>query len=118
MVARFLRFLFATLISVGLAMAPLTGAAAVTGHATSDSGMMQMADMSADMPCCPDEQKQNTCQDCPLFAICMAKVLQSGSAAIGLLIDFAKARTLLPRDEPAIAGLTRPPPDQPPRTTV
>lgn len=113
---RFLNFLFAALISIGLALAPLSLASAA-GHAPPEAGM-QMADMSADMPCCPDKQKPNDCQDCPLFAICMAKVLQDRPAADGLPIRIAKSQILRPLDEPAVAGLTRPPPDHPPRSIV
>jgi hypothetical protein len=113
---RFIRFLFATLISIGLAVAPLSSALAV-GHRSSDPGV-QMSDMSDDMPCCPQKQKQRDCQDCPLLAICTAKVLQNRQSSTGLPLHQAKSRTVDPLDEPEIAGLTRPPPDQPPRTIV
>jgi hypothetical protein len=112
---RFLKFLFASLISIGLAVAPLSSTLAA-GHGSSDLGM-QMSDMS-DMPCCPEKQKQSDCQDCPLLAICTAKVLQNRQSAVGLPVHQAKSRSLDPLDEPEIAGLTRPPPDQPPRTIV
>jgi hypothetical protein len=113
---RFLKFLFASLISIGLAVAPLSSTLAA-GHRSSDLGV-QMSDMSDDMPCCPQKQKQNDCQDCPLLAICTAKVLQNRQSAAGLAVRQAKSRSLDPLDEPEIAGLTRPPPDQPPRTIV
>ena len=112
----FMRFLFASLVSIGLAIAPFATPAAA-GHAASHASM-QMASMSGDMPCCPDKQKPSDCQDCPLFAICMAKVLQNEPSANGLPIQAAKSHTLRPLDEPVIAGFARPPPDQPPRTIV
>jgi hypothetical protein len=112
---RFLQFLFASLISIGLVIAPLATPAVAADRM--DSGMMQMTGMSGDMPCCPDKQK-NDCQDCPLLAICMAKVLQNAPSADGLPVREAVSRVLCPRDEPVLAGLTRPPPDQPPRTNV
>ncbi|MBU6464018.1 MAG: hypothetical protein KGK01_09430 [Bradyrhizobium sp.] len=115
---RLLQILFASLITLGLVIAPLAVPVAAGGYAASDQGMMQMSDMSADMPCCPGEQKQNKCQDCPLLAICMAKVLQSAPSVAALPVDMVRSRTLRPLDEPAIVGLTRPPPDQPPRTIV
>jgi hypothetical protein len=115
--SRFLHLLLAALVTIGLTIAPLTSSVA-TGHRAADAGMMDMADMSGDMPCCPDKQKQGDCQDCPLLAICMLKVLQSGPSEIGLSIRNAQVRVLEPLDEPEIAGLTRPPPDQPPRTIV
>jgi|SoiMethySBSTD1v2_1073268.scaffolds.fasta_scaffold2687955_1 hypothetical protein len=115
---RLLQILFASLITLGLAVAPFAVPAAAASHAASDGGMMQMSDMFADMPCCPDEQKQSNCKDCPLLAICMAKVLRSEPSSTGLPVDSVTSRTLRPLDEPTIAGLTRPPPDQPPRTLV
>ena len=115
---RFLRIVLASLITLGLAVAPLVVPAAAAGHAASDRDMMQMSDMSADMPCCPDQQKQNNCQDCPLLAFCMAKVLQNEPSASGLPVIPIRSQTLRPLDEPAIAGLMRPPPDHPPRTMV
>ncbi|MGX9431966.1 MULTISPECIES: hypothetical protein [Bradyrhizobium] len=113
---RFLHFLFASLISIGLAIAPFAGSAAAV-HAASDVGMAQMADMSGDMPCCPEKQKQNDCQDCPLLAICMAKVMRI-EPSNDLPVHLASSRTLRPLDEPAVASLMRPPPDHPPRTIV
>jgi hypothetical protein len=115
---KLLQTLFASLIALGLAIAPLAVAAVAGGYAASDDGMMHMSGMSADMPCCPGEQKQHKCQDCPLLAICMAKVLQSATASNVLPIDLVRSQTLRPSDEPAVAGLARPPPDQPPRTIV
>ena len=114
---RFVHFMFAWLISIGLAIAPLAIPAAA-GALPSEPGMMQMADMSGDMPCCPDKQKQGDCQDCLLLAICMAKVLQVEPSGDGLPIREASFRALRPLDEPILPGLTRPPPDQPPRTNV
>lgn len=114
-VSRLLRFLFAALVAIGLTAAPLAPVVAKS-HA-SNAGMqgMQMMDMSSDMPCCPDKDKQGGCDDCPFLAICMMKVLQDGPAATSLPVRKASSRTLRPSDEPEIAGLTRPPPDQPPR---
>jgi len=113
---RFIRFLFASLVSIGLAIAPISSTLAVH-HRSSDLGA-QMSDMSGDMPCCPQKQKQSDCRDCPLLAICTAKVLQNRQSPTGLPVHHAKSLTLDPLDEPEIAGLTRPPPDHPPRTIV
>ena len=41
--------------------------------------------MSADMPCCPDEQKSKDCQDCPLVAMCILKTAQAGPVATAAL---------------------------------
>jgi hypothetical protein len=122
MTARTLHFLLALTISIGLAIAPLVSPAVAAMHQAGDADemhdMMQMAGTSGDMPCCPDKQKQSDCQDCPLLAICMAKMLQNAPAANGLPFHEGKSRTLRPLDEPVLAGLMRPPPDQPPRTLV
>lgn len=118
MTARLLRLLLASLISIGLAVAPLVAPAAASGAASSDTSMVQMADMSADMPCCPEEQKQSGCQDCPLLAMCTLKVLQAGPAAV-TAIRYARALALLrPLDDVIVDGLVRPPPDHPPRSIV
>ncbi|WP_024514902.1 hypothetical protein [Bradyrhizobium sp. Tv2a-2] len=114
--ASFLQLLFAALISLGLVIAPLSSPLAVANH-MSDDGMMQMADVAGDMPCCPHKQKPADCQDCPLFAVCMVKLLLNRPSD-GLPIREAEARALRPVDEPVLAGLARPPPDQPPRTSV
>ncbi|MBR1128029.1 hypothetical protein [Bradyrhizobium iriomotense] len=117
--ARLLRLLFASLISIGLAVAPLVAPAAASGPASSDTRMMQMADMAADMPCCPEEeQKQSGCQDCPLLAMCVLKVLQAGPA-VATAIRYARPLALLrPLDDAIVDGLVRPPPDHPPRSIV
>jgi hypothetical protein len=120
-ISRLLQFLFASLISIGLAIAPLAFPA-VAGNgpdgAATRMAVMQMTDMSDDMPCCPEKQKQGDCQDCPLIAICMLKVLHGGPVAGNRPLGETKSRVLRPLDEPVVAGLTRPPPDQPPRTVI
>lgn len=112
--SRFIRILFAVFVTAGLTFAPLVAPAT----AMQAVGMADDSAMSADMPCCPEKQKQGDCQDCPLIAICMAKVLPDGPFGTGLPIRETASRTLLPPDEPVLAGLTRPPPDQPPRFLV
>jgi hypothetical protein len=113
--SRILRSLFAVLVTVGLTVAPLAPVMATTR--ASDAGMQTM-DMPCDMPCCPDKDKQGGCQDCPLLAICMLKVLRDGPSVTTLPVRTASSLTLRPMDEPEIAGLTRPPPHQPPRMIV
>ncbi|UWU80809.1 hypothetical protein N2603_20785 [Bradyrhizobium huanghuaihaiense] len=121
--ARLLRLLFASLISIGLAVAPLVAPAAASGMASGpaspDMSMMQMADMPADMACCPEEeQKQSGCHDCPLLAMCVLKVLQAGPAVV-TAIRYARPLALLrPLDDAIADGLVRPPPDHPPRSIV
>jgi hypothetical protein len=117
-VRRLLSFVFAVLVTAGLILAPLALPAAAQSllpmaDMTADSADSSM--MMADMPCCPDQQKNNSCQDCPLIAICMLKVLQAGPSVAVSLQRLAMRETLHPRNDVVADGLTRPPPDQPPR---
>lgn len=118
---RLFNFVFAVLVTAGLILAPLAlpaaaqqfAPAAVMANMAADSS--DASAMMADMPCCPDQQKNNNCQDCPLIAICMLKVLQAGPSVAASLQKPAIRETLHPRNDALADGLTRPPPDQPPR---
>jgi hypothetical protein len=108
---RLLRIAFAISVTVGLTLAPLAAPAAAA-QARLD-GMSDMS-MSADMPCCPDDQKSN---DCPLVAICVLKTTQAGpSEAVALPLRHAIRTSHSVADDAVGDGLVRPPPDQPPRT--
>jgi hypothetical protein len=113
---RFLNLALAIFVTVGLAVAPLGGpAVAALPHA---DGMADMS-MSADMPCCPDEQKNKNCQDCPLAAICVLKSVQAGPSETGaqpVRHAIRTAHSVL--DDAPADGLDRPPPDHPPRNLV
>jgi hypothetical protein len=110
---RLLNLALAIFVTVGLAVAPLvTPAAAAHPRA---AGMMDTS-MSADMPCCPDEQKSKDCRDCPLLAMCVLKTTQAGpSTTEALPLRHAIRTTHAVRDDVTADGLDRPPPDQPPR---
>ncbi|MCK1267633.1 MULTISPECIES: hypothetical protein [unclassified Bradyrhizobium] len=109
-----LRVAFAVLVTASLTLAPLAAPAAAA-QARSD-GMSDMS-VSTDMPCCPDEQKSKDCQDCPLVAMCVLKTAQAGpSEAAALPLRHAIRTTHSVADDVVGDGLTRPPPDQPPRT--
>ena len=116
---RFIRFLFASLISIGLAVAPLSSTLA-TGQRSSDQGM-QMYDMSDAMPCCPDpqDQKARDCGSCPLAALCTLTIALPARDGAGALADrsFSLSLFTLP-DDLLVDGLGEHPPDQPPRTIV
>src|SRR3954466_103075 len=110
---RLLNLALAVFVTVGLALAPLaTPAAAAPSHA---AGMTHMS-MSAEMPCCLDEQKSKNCQDCPLVAMCVLQAAQVGPSSTGALPLRHAIRTAhsVVNDELA-DGLKRPPPDHPPR---
>jgi hypothetical protein len=113
---RLLNLAFAVFVTAGLALAPMT-APATAAHPQSDS-MIDMT-MSADMPCCPDEQKSKDCQDCPLIAMCILKTAQAGPSVIASLPLRHSVRTTHSfRDDVLVGGLDRPPPDHPPRNLI
>jgi hypothetical protein len=114
----FLRRLIARLLAIaviaGLSLAPLATPAAA--HVMAAGDMAGMSTMSADMPCCPDEQKSKDCSDCPLIAICVLKTVQAGpSLAAAMPVRHAIRTAHSLRDDVLADGLDRPPPDQPPR---
>jgi hypothetical protein len=111
----FLHVAFAVFVTVGLALAPFAAPAAAHLRA---GGMMDMT-MSADMPCCPDEQNSKNCQDCPLVAMCVLKTVQAGpSASDALPLRHAITTVHSFIDDAPADGLDRPPPDHPPRNLI
>lgn len=118
-VRKLFRLLLAVLVTAGLTIAPLVTPAAA--EHSMPAGMMKMADMpdmAADMPCCPDKQKSSGCRDCPLVAICMLKVLQTGPSTSVVLVRDPSRQRLHALDDLVVDGLARPPPDHPPRSLV
>ena len=118
-VRRLFRLLLALLVTAGLMVAPLAVPAA--GEIAMAATMVQGADapgMAADMPCCPDKQKSNSCQDCPLVALCMLMALQTVPSSSAVPMRYASIQRLHPLDDFIADGLARPPPDQPPRRLV
>jgi hypothetical protein len=111
-----LNLAFAVFVTAGLALAPM---AAPTAAAYPQSGSMTDMAMSADMPCCPDEQKNKDCQDCPLIALCILKTTQAGTSTVAALLLRHPVRTTHSfRDDVLVTGLDRPPPDHPPRNLI
>ena len=110
---RLLNLVLSICVTVGLTLAPLAAPAkAAPPH---QAGMTDMS-MSADMPCCPDEQKAKDCQDCPLMAMCVLKTAQAGPStteALPLRHAIRTEHSVL--NETPASGLVRPPPDHPPR---
>jgi hypothetical protein len=116
----FISRLLAIAIVAGLAAAPVAAPAAMQAQmAAGMHDMSSMADassMAADMPCCPDEQKSKTCTDCPLTAMCVLTTAQTAPPATSALpVRHAVRTTHALRDDVFADGLSRPPPDQPPR---
>ena len=112
---RLIARLLAIAVIAGLSLAPLATPAAARALAVSD--MAGMSSMSADMPCCPDEQKNNDCRDCPLIAMCVLKTVQAGPSLAAAIAMRHAIRTVHSVSNDILAdGLNRPPPDQPPRS--
>jgi hypothetical protein len=114
---RFIARLLAICVIAGLVLAPLAAPAAA--KAPDVAGMTDMSSMSADMPCCPGEQKSKDCQDCPLLAMCVLKTVQAGpSLAAAMPLRHAIRTAHAVRDDTLADGLIRPPPDHPPRNLI
>jgi hypothetical protein len=103
--------LLAVLVIVGLVAAPL-----VTPVAAKRLPVAEMSDMSGDMPCCPDGQKNKSCQDCPLVAMCMLAIaLAEPSQTDGIQVSFQTRRLSFALVDLIADGLIGAPPDHPPR---
>ena len=107
--------LLANLLIAGLVFAPLS-APANTGMGMGAS--MATAEMSADMPCCPDKSVPMDCDQCPLMAICMVTNFQEPSPAGVIEIRPVTVRLLAPRSDPEAESLGQHPPPRPPRSLV
>ena len=109
--------LLAILVIVGLVAAPLVTPAAAKRLPVGE--MSDMAAMPGDMPCCPDGQKNNNCQDCPLVAMCMLTIAQAEpTSANGIQVSFSTRRLFFALDDLIADGLIGAPPDHPPRTSI
>ena len=106
--------LLAVFVIVGLVVAPLVSP--VVAKRMPVGEMNDMAAMSDDMQCCPDGQKNNSCQDCPLVAMCMLTIAQAEpSPANGIQISFQTRRLSFALVDLSADGLIGDPPDHPPR---
>ena len=106
--------LLAVFVIVGHVAAPLVSPAAAKRLPVGE--MSDMANMSGDMQCCPDGQKSNSCQDCPLVAMCMLTIAQAEpSPTNGIQISFQTRRLSFALVDLAADGLIGDPPDHPPR---
>jgi len=110
---RLIARLLAIFVIAGLAVAPMVAPAA--GRTSAAAGMTEMSSMAADVPCCPDEQKSNTCTDCPVIAMCVLTTAQVAPPTSALPVRHAVRTTHTLGDDVFADGLDRPPPDQPPR---
>jgi hypothetical protein len=109
--------LLAVFVIVGLAAAPLVSP--VAAERLSVGEMSDMAAMSGDMQCCPDSQKNNNCQDCPLVAMCMLTIaLADPSPTNGIQVSFQSRRLSYALVDLFADGLIGAPPDHPPRIST
>jgi hypothetical protein len=109
--------MLAIFVIVGLVMAPLVTPAAARRAAGAE--MTDMSAMSADMPCCPDQNKSDGCKDCPLIAMCMLTVAQVvPSPSDGIQAPFQTRRLSFGFDDLTADGLVGVPPDHPPRISI
>jgi len=106
--------LLALFVIVGLVAAPLVSP--VSGKRLPVAEMSDMAAMTGDMPCCPDGQKHNSCQDCPLVALCMLAIAQADpSPTNAIQVSFQIRRLSFAFVDLIADGLIGAPPDHPPR---
>lgn len=114
---RLISRLLAVFAIVGLVASPLV--TPVAAKLSTAAEMSDMSTMSADMPCCPDTQKRNDCQDCPLRAMCTLSVAQiEPPLAAGILAPLPTRRPFSAFDDLMADSLDGSPPDHPPRTLV
>lgn len=114
---RFISRLLAIFAIAGLVASPLVTPAAAKLQSAAE--MSDMSAMSADMPCCPETQKSNDCQDCPLRAMCALGVAQAQPpVATGILVRLPSHRPLTALEDRIVDGLDGSPPDHPPRNLV
>jgi hypothetical protein len=114
---RLIGHLLAILVIAGLVIAPLVTPAAAKRLPVAE--MTDMAAMSGDMPCCPDEQNNKSCQDCPLVAMCMLTIAQADpSPANAIQVTFQSRRLSFALVDLVADGLIGAPPEHPPRTST
>ena len=112
--------LLAVFLIAGLVVAPLSRPANA-GKAMDMAAPMAaagMADMAADMPCCPDKSAPMDCDQCPLMALCMATNFQVPPSAAMIEIRPVTVRLLAPASDPQGDSLGQHPPPRPPRSLV
>lgn len=115
---QFIARLLAVFVIVGLVAAPLVTPAAAKPLVVGE--MSDMVAMSGDMPCCPpDGQKNDSCPDCPLVAMCMLTIAQAEpSPTNGIQISFQSRRLTFALVDMFADGLVAVPPDHPPRILI
>lgn len=100
-------------------MAAMHDMGAMHDDSMHDMNAMSGMEPMADMPCCPNEKKNDSCPDCPLMAICALKTAQAHPSMDGALLLRSPVRAIQSaHDDAILAGLDHPPPDHPPRHLI
>jgi hypothetical protein len=110
--------LLAIFLIAGLVFAPFSAPASAAKAAPMAAIEMVAAEMSADMPCCPDTSAPMDCDQCPLMTICMVQTFQAPASTGVIEIEPVTLRLLAPRSDPVAEGLNSLPPPRPPRSLV
>jgi hypothetical protein len=110
--------LLAIFLIAGLVLAPLSAPAKAGMAMGASMAEMAAAEMSADMPCCPDKSLPMDCDQCPLMAICMVTTFQEPSSASVIEIRPVTVRLLAPHSDAEAESLGQHPPPRPPRSLV
>ena len=112
--------LLAIFVIAGLVFAPLSRPANA-GQGMDMAAPMaaaEMAEMAADMPCCPDKSVPMDCDQCQLMALCVVQTLHEPSSAGMIEIRPVTMRLLAPGSDPQGDSLSQHPPPRPPRPLV
>jgi hypothetical protein len=116
-ISRLIGRLLAVLVIVGLVAAPLVAPAAAKRLPVTE--MSDMSAMSGDMPCCPEGQKNKSCPDCPLVAMCMMTIaLAEPFPTNATQVTFQTLRLSFALVDLFADGLMGAPPDHPPRISI
>lgn len=110
--------LLAIFLIAGLVFAPLSAPANAGMAMAAPMAEMAAAEMSADMPCCPDKSVPMDCDHCPVMAICMVQTFQEPASASVVEVQPVTVRMLTPRSDPEADSLNYLPPPRPPRSLV
>jgi hypothetical protein len=120
MILSWLRRLLPILAIVGMIVSPVAAPVGASAMAAGTVTMSSEMAMSADMPCCADQQPMQMpdCgkMACPNVALCMVKCFGSGAVSVAPLSAPSYLMRLigLPADA-QLASLTPPPLIRPPR---
>jgi len=118
---RFICRLLAVFVIAGLVSQPLAVPAAA--KQASFAAMTGVSAMSADMPCCHDDQNKgdqnkNGCKECPLTNCVLQLAQDQPSHGDGIIVQLRTGTLLRTPDDLIADGLLGIPPDHPPRTST